>query len=100
MKGCAQGKALVADATLSFWGEVDAVTGKVIAVGHPLGYQKGRPPVVRVGRVLQSGENGIQTDCPLVGGDFTYASLAEGKESAPGQVTVEQLSRIYEIVNR
>jgi 3-dehydroquinate dehydratase type I len=38
--------------------------------------------------------------CPLVGGDFTYASLAEGKESAPGQVTVEQLSRIYEMVNR
>lgn len=36
VKGCAQGEALVADATLSFWGEVDAVTGKVIAVGHPL----------------------------------------------------------------
>ncbi len=37
--------------------------------------------------------------CPLVGGDFTYASLAEGKESAPGQVTVGQLIRIYEMVN-
>ena len=36
VKGQAQGEALVADATLSFWGEVDAVTGKVIAVGHPL----------------------------------------------------------------
>ena len=36
VKGCAEGPALVADATLSFWGEVDAVTGKVIAVGHPL----------------------------------------------------------------
>ena len=36
VKGCAKGEALVADATLSFWGEVDAVTGKVIAVGHPL----------------------------------------------------------------
>ena len=35
--------------------------------------------------------------CPLVGGDFTYASLAEGKESAPGQVTVEQLKNIYEM---
>jgi 3-dehydroquinate dehydratase-1 len=33
--------------------------------------------------------------CPLVGGDFTYASLAEGKESAPGQVTVEELHQIY-----
>ena len=38
--------------------------------------------------------------CPLVGGDFTYASLAEGKESAPGQVTVEELLRIYEMVSK
>jgi len=36
--------------------------------------------------------------CPLVGGDFTYASLAEGKESAPGQVTVEELKNIYEMI--
>ena len=36
VKGRAEGAALVADATLSFWGEVDAVTGRVIAVGHPL----------------------------------------------------------------
>jgi predicted aconitase with swiveling domain len=34
--GCAEGEALVADAMLSFWGEVDPVTGVVIAVGHPL----------------------------------------------------------------
>lgn len=34
--GCAEGEALVADAMLSFWGEVDPVTGTVIAVGHPL----------------------------------------------------------------
>ena len=34
--GCAEGSALVADATLSFWGEVDPVTGRVLAVGHPL----------------------------------------------------------------
>ena len=36
VKGKAEGEALVADTTLSFWGEVDAVTGKIIAVGHPL----------------------------------------------------------------
>ena len=36
VKGRAEGEALVADATLSFWGEVDAVTGEIIAVGHPL----------------------------------------------------------------
>lgn len=36
--------------------------------------------------------------CPLVGGYFTYASLAEGKESAPGQITVDQLRRIYRMM--
>ncbi len=40
-----------------------------IAVGHPLGYQQKRPPVIRVGRILRIAENVIQTDCPLVGGD-------------------------------
>ncbi|MBN2239357.1 MAG: type I 3-dehydroquinate dehydratase [Dehalococcoidales bacterium] len=33
--------------------------------------------------------------CPLVGGDFTYGSAGEGKESAPGQVTTRQLIEIY-----
>ena len=33
--------------------------------------------------------------CPLAGGYFTYASVAEGKESAEGQVTVEELRKIY-----
>lgn len=36
VKGRAQGKALVADTTLSFWGEIDAVSGRVISVGHLL----------------------------------------------------------------
>ena len=40
-----------------------------LAIGHPLGYHPGRPPVVRVGRILQKSESMIQTDCPLVGGD-------------------------------
>jgi len=35
--------------------------------------------------------------CPLVGGDFTYASIGKGKESAAGQVTVQELIKIYEI---
>jgi serine protease Do len=40
-----------------------------LAIGHPLGYHQGRPPVVRIGRILQKSESMIQTDCPLVGGD-------------------------------
>ncbi len=33
--------------------------------------------------------------CPLIGGDFTYASIERGMESAPGQITVGELRRIY-----
>ena len=36
--------------------------------------------------------------CPLVGGDFTYASIEKGKESAAGQMTVEDLRKLYEMV--
>jgi len=35
---------------------------------------------------------------PLVGGDFTYASIEIGKESAPGQITVKELRQIYKMV--
>ena len=34
----------------------------------------------------------------LVGADFTYASIERGKESAPGQITVKEMTRIYEMV--
>ena len=36
--------------------------------------------------------------CPLVGGDFTYASIEKGKESAPGQITARDLRKLYEMV--
>ena len=33
--------------------------------------------------------------CPLVGGDFIYASIEEGRESAPGQIRIRDLRNIY-----
>lgn len=36
--------------------------------------------------------------CPLVGGNFTYASIKKGKESASGQIAVADLRKIYEMV--
>ncbi len=36
--------------------------------------------------------------CPLAGGDFTYASIREGKESAAGQLTVSSLRGLYGIL--
>jgi len=46
--------------------------------------------VGRISRVL----------CPLVGGYFTYASIEAGSESAEGQVTVLELGKIYELLER
>ena len=40
-----------------------------VATGHPGGYEKGRTPVVRFGRVLQNDAGVITSDCTLVGGD-------------------------------
>jgi serine protease Do len=40
-----------------------------MATGHPGGYQRGRAPVVRVGRILSNSNGAIATDCTLVGGD-------------------------------
>ena len=36
--------------------------------------------------------------CPLVGGDFIYASVEQGKEAAPGQITAGDLRKIYAMV--
>jgi 3-dehydroquinate dehydratase-1 len=35
---------------------------------------------------------------PLAGGYFTYASLGEGRESAPGQLTIAGMREIYRII--
>jgi serine protease Do len=39
------------------------------SLGHPGGYQAGRKPVLRVGRVLEANDSLVRTDCTLVGGD-------------------------------
>jgi serine protease Do len=40
-----------------------------IVTGHPGGFQEGRAPVVRIGRVLTTDRFAVTTDCTLVGGD-------------------------------
>ena len=40
-----------------------------LAIGHPGGFQTGRQPVVRLGRILEKRKNVLRTDCPLIGGD-------------------------------
>jgi serine protease Do len=41
----------------------------VVAMGHPGGYEDGRKPVYRLGRVLGKSQTALMTDCLLVGGD-------------------------------
>jgi serine protease Do len=40
-----------------------------VATGHPGGYQEGRSPVVRLGRVVELAAGMMQSDCTLLGGD-------------------------------
>jgi 3-dehydroquinate dehydratase I len=37
---------------------------------------------------------------PLMGGEFAYAALAKGQESAPGQPTVAELTDLYRLMGR
>ncbi len=41
----------------------------VIAAGHPGGYDANRPPVIRIGRLLDAVPSTLVTDCALIGGD-------------------------------
>jgi len=36
--------------------------------------------------------------CPLVGGDFVYASIEKGKESASGQIMAGELRKLYRMM--
>jgi predicted aconitase with swiveling domain len=90
VKGRAEGEALVADATLSFWGEVDPVTGKVIAVGHPLEGQSLRGKVL----VIRSTKGSSAT--PMV---LNLAKLEGNAPAAVVNVEVDSLAALRCIVN-
>lgn len=40
-----------------------------VSLGHPGGYRSNRPPVVRLGRVIEVRSGFVRTDCTLIGGD-------------------------------
>ena len=40
-----------------------------LSLGHPGGYQTGRAPVVRLGRLVEANSKMLRSDCTLVGGD-------------------------------
>jgi hypothetical protein len=90
VRGRAEGEALVADAMLSFWGEVDPVTGRVIAVGHPLEGQTLRNRVL----VIRSTKGSSAT--PMV---LNLARLEGNAPAAFVNVDVDGLAALGCIVN-
>ena len=90
VKGCARGRALVADATLSFWGEVDAVAGTVIAVGHPLEGES------LAGRVLVIRSTKGSSGTPMI---LNLAKLEGNAPVAFVNVEVDSLAALGCIVN-
>lgn len=90
VKGYAEGEALVADATLSFWGEVDPVSGKVLAVGHPLEGQSLR------GRVLVIRSTKGSSATPMI---LNLAKLEGAAPAAFVNVEVDSLAALGCIVN-
>ncbi len=75
----------------------DLVAGEwVVALGHPGGFRKDRPPVLRLGRVLTSSSTLIGTDCTLVGGDsggplFNLDGQVVGIHSRIGESTTANI---------
>jgi hypothetical protein len=88
--GTAEGEALVSTAMLSFWGEVDPVAGKVIAVGHPLEGCSLKDKVL----VIQSTKGSSAT--PMVLG---LAKLEGNAPAALVTVEVDGLSALGAIVH-
>jgi serine protease Do len=41
----------------------------VVSLGHPGGPKSGRPPVARLGRIMNNTKDLVRSDCTLVGGD-------------------------------
>lgn len=90
VSGRAAGEALVADATLSFWGEVDPGSGKVISAGHPLeGESLG-------GKVLVIRSTRGSSATPLV---LQLARLEGNAPAALVNVEVDSLAVLGCIVN-
>lgn len=90
VKGKAEGYALVADAALSFWGEVDPVAGRVIGKGHPLEGES------LAGRVLVIRSTRGSSATPMV---LNLASLEGTAPAAFINVEVDSLAALGAIVN-
>ena len=52
-----------------------------VAIGHPGGFQRNRPPPVRAGRVVMARSDALWTDCPLTAGDSRRTAVRFARPS-------------------
>jgi 3-dehydroquinate dehydratase type I len=52
--------------------------------------------------ILGMGPQGriLRVIAPYLGGEFTFASLEEGKETAPGQLSFQEMSEIFKVLDK
>jgi 3-dehydroquinate dehydratase-1 len=52
--------------------------------------------------IIGMGEQGriLRIVSPYLGASFTYASLEEGEETAPGQLSMKQMNDIYKVIDK
>ncbi len=67
-----------------------------VAMGHPGGFQRDRPPVPRLGRIIAMDANTLVTSCTTIGGDsggpvFDLAGRVIGINSRIGQSLVRNM---------
>ena len=66
-----------------------------LALGHPGGYQTGRSPPLRLGRILLLNNEMLVSDCTLVGGDSGGPLFDAEKSSGFTVVLVKRSKQIY-----
>jgi serine protease Do len=69
-----------------------------LALGYPVSFESGKPPVLRVGRILRQGSVMIATDCAIMGGDSGGPLVdLEGKIVGVGTRCDDKLTANYHI---
>jgi uncharacterized protein len=87
----AGGVALVADETLSFWGEFDPLTGKVILPGHPFYDQNLRSKIIVMRGI--KGSSGVEASLRL-------AAMLKNAPAAMINIDIDALAVLACVVSR
>ena len=65
-----------------------------LTLGYPITFDLGRPPIVRIGRVLTTWKTEMVTDCTIMGGDSGRTAVQSGREGHWDRHEVRCLARL------